>query len=324
MSKQVVKKSKKPAAVAEVPEKKKLPLDGLPTTEAADDEPKKKKVIKKVKNGKDEKDNDKPKKPTNKNTKKESSDKAVNNDNEEEKDIIIKKKPAAATAPPTKKSIFVKKECSEEKRAQLAERLKSVNEQIKSFRTLGYLTASNGTLYYPVQTVLEPTGIDIEITIQDRSVLVNTGENRDGNTTLRALHGKWIFAQKQWALPLTSLPDLRKYFNVVEERKLTKEELEELKEQIQKAREDKMKPGEITVTDEGDFLLLTSPTAATKNISEELKQQCRGTWNPSQKAWVVNKTYKEELENLLEEAEKEGKITKYEFVSGVLAGLGED
>jgi len=333
------KKSKKPAAAPVVSEKKKLALEGLPTVEAADDEPKKKKIIRKIKKDKEEsedksskvakdnipKDNKVKKTKTNsseKSTKKASSSKDKEDDKEE---VIIKKKPAAATtvvAP--KKTIpggFQKKECSEETRNQLADRLKNLNEQILSFKTLGYLSAANGTLYYPVKVVLEPTGIDVELTIQDRNVLVNTGDNRDGNTTLRTLGGKWIFAEKSWSLPLTALPQIRMYFNVIEETKLTKEELDELNEKRQKLREDKIVPGEVKVTDEGDFLLVTSPTAATRNVINELKANCHANWNPSQKTWVVNANYRDELKELLEDAVKEGKITEYEFVSGITGSI---
>lgn len=325
MSKQASLKKHKNAAVGKATEKKKIALEGLPTTDAVQEEPKKKKIIKKVKNGKDEKEDSKPKKSTKTNSnektiKKTSKDKDDDDDNNDE-DVVIKKKPAAAVEPKKTISISKKKECSEEKREQLTELVENINNQLKALKALGYLIDKNGQVYYPAKKVLEPTDIDVEIVIQDRYVQVNTGTNRDGNTTLLALGGRWLNPVKAWSIPLKSLPDLRKYFNVVEEKKLSKEEIEELREKIQKSREDKMQPGDITIKDEGDYFVITSPNAATKLIMNELKQDCRASWNPSQLAWIVNATYKEELEKLLEEALEEGKIKKYEFSAGVLANL---
>lgn len=331
-NKLVKAKKEKPESgvVPEDDDKKTKKVKGIPVATADSDEkdtkPKKKKIIKK-KTTKTDKDSAEKKDPKKKKEVEEGGDDNNSDSDAKEEKKDTKKAPAAAAAlkkVPSSFPKYQKKECDEETRKKLEKTLKDVNDSILHFKNLGYITRANGTLYYPAKVKLEATGIKVKITIQGPHFIVDTDGDRTGNDIIKALEGKWIGAIKVWRIPIYKLKEFKECFDVVEEKELSKAELEKLREEIKEKKESKLEPGVITVEDNGTYLSLTSTNFATKTISQELKTQCQARWRPEDKAWIVAIAFKKELDEILETAKNDEIIEDFQYTQGLSMNASED
>lgn len=255
---------------------------------------------------------------TKKKSKEKTTDKEEDNKNGKEEKVDQPKKKISTLFPK-----YQKKECDSETRKKLEAALKQTNETILHFKSLGYLTRANGTLYYKEEVKLEETGIEVKIVIQGSHFVVDTQGDKTGNDIMKQLEGKWLPSIKKWKLPIYNLEKFKECFNVIEESKLSKDELEKLQEEIREKRTN-IEPQNISVEDNGDYFSITSPNFGTKAISDYLKENCHAKWRPDQKAWIVSKDYKEELEKVLEDAKSEGTIKDFEFTDGIMKHAAED
>lgn len=310
------KKADKPeSGVVPADEKKKKVPGKIPLAKNSnDDEDTKPKNAKKLTKKNKNEDVETKKKSKEKTTDKEEDD----NKNGKEEKVDQPKKKISTLFPK-----YQKKECDSETRKKLEAALKQTNETILHFKSLGYLTRANGTLYYKEEVKLEETGIEVKIVIQGSHFVVDTQGDKTGNDIMKQLEGKWLPSIKKWKLPIYNLEKFKGCFNVIEESKLSKDELEKLQEEIKEKRTN-IEPQNISVEDNEDYFSITSPNFGTKAISDYLKENCHAKWRPDQKAWIVSKDYKEELEKVLEDAKSEGTIKDFEFTDGIMKHATED
>lgn len=315
--KKIIKKGKPEAGVVpKEADKKKVPSK-IPLAKSSTDTDEEK-TKKKGKKAAAKKKKIEPEEDNNYEKNSKEKEKKKKKDNEEDNNVEVKKKI------PMSFPKYQKKESDAETRKELEKALTETNKAILHFRNLGYLTRANGTLYYKEETKLEPTGIEVKITIQGSHFVVDTQGERTGNDIIKQLQGKWLPTIKSWKIPIYNLEKFEKCFDVIEKTKLTKEELEQLQKEIKEKHESRLEPGKINIEDNGDYFSLTSTNLATKTISGELKAQCQGKWRPEEKAWIVSKEFKEELDNILEASKEDGTIEDYEYTDGILKHATED